>query len=304
VVKCNSKEIISPGQLKKMENVCVLICSPRPEVINAVKEQVHEMELECYLLDEVILKQHAEQILECYDLLEDEKSRTVYANIILSHIKGTYPGAEFRCKRTYFAVDKFMTGTINEVFVDCGAYVGDSVERYIWERYGAVGKIIAFEPDTKSYKALKKRIERLKDEWNLKDEQFCVYPYGIGDKEYMGTFNNYGDDNGLGSKFTEDKENKEKPEEENLCRVVSLDEILKEKYHFLKADIESYEYKMLLGAKEGIRKWKPLIAVCIYHNAVDLYSIPLLIRKLEKEYKMAVRHHTASLADTVLYCWI
>ena len=299
--KCNGKEIISPSQLKNMENICVLICSPRPEVISAVKEQVTGMKLECYLLDEVILKQHAERLLECYDLLEDEESRNVYANIILSHIQGTCPAPEFRCGNPYFAIDKFMTGTPDEVFVDCGAYVGDSIERYIWERYGVVGKIIAFEPDSGSSKALKKRIDRLKDEWNLKDEQFCAYSYGIGDKENMGIFSNYDNNNGLGSKFSESGEN---PEEGTLCRIVSLDQMLGERYTFLKADIESYEYKMLLGAKEGIRKWKPLLAICIYHNAVDLYSIPLLIKKLEANYKMAVRHHSASLADTVLYCWI
>lgn len=86
-------------------------------------------------------------------------------------------------------------------------------------------------------------------------------------------------------------------------RLVSLDEYLTEPYTFLKADIESYEYKMLLGAGQGIKKWKPLIAVCIYHNAVDLYSIPLFIKSMAKEYKMAVRHHSGTLADTVLYCW-
>lgn len=94
------------------------------------------------------------------------------------------------------------------------------------------------------------------------------------------------------------------PSGEGVCQAVALDSFLTEPYSFLKADIESYEYRMLLGAKNGIRKWKPKIAACIYHNAVDLYEIPLLIHEIEKNYQFAVRHHSRTLAETVLYCWI
>jgi len=48
---------------------------------------------------------------------------------------------------------------------------------------------------------------------------------------------------------------------------------------FTKADIESYEYQMLLGAAEAISARKPKLAICIYHNAVDFVQIPLLIKK-------------------------
>lgn len=73
---------------------------------------------------------------------------------------------------------------------------------------------------------------------------------------------------------------------------------------FLKADIESYEYQMLLGAEKGIKKFRPLLAVCIYHNAVDFYSVILLIKKMVPEYHFAVRHHSENLDETVLYAWI
>jgi len=299
--KCNNKEIISPVKLKELENVCVLICSPRPEVISAVKEQTSEMNIESYLLDEVILKQHADKLLAVYDALEDEESKNVYAEVICSRISGIYPPKDIFCGNQYFAVDKFRAGTENEVFVDCGAYVGDSIEKYIWERSGVVGKIIAFEPDTSNYKALEKRTRRLREEWNLKEEQLVIHSCGIGDQEILGVFDNYQNNNGFGSKFIKSDG---KSEEGLMCKVSTLDRMIDEKYTFLKADIESYEYRMLLGAKEGIRKWKPLLAVCIYHNAVDLYSIPLLIKELDNGYKMAVRHHSDKLSETVLYCWI
>lgn len=85
---------------------------------------------------------------------------------------------------------------------------------------------------------------------------------------------------------------------------VKLDEFLTEPYSFLKADIESYEYQMLLGAEKSIRKFKPLLAVCIYHNAVDFYSIPILVKQILPEYRLAIRHHKDTLGETVLYAWV
>ena len=83
-----------------------------------------------------------------------------------------------------------------------------------------------------------------------------------------------------------------------------MDEFLKEPYSFLKADIESYEYRMLLGAEEGIKKYRPMLAICIYHNCVDFYSIPLLIKSFVPEYQLMIRHHGVNNDETVAYAWI
>ena len=86
--------------------------------------------------------------------------------------------------------------------------------------------------------------------------------------------------------------------------MICLDEYIKEPYTFLKADIESFEYRMLCGAKRGIRTYQPRMSICIYHSAIDLYSIPLLIKEILPEYHFAVRHHADDLTGTVLYTWI
>ena len=109
-------------------------------------------------------------------------------------------------------------------------------------------------------------------------------------------FSRYENNNGEGSKIT-DYEN------EGNCKVVCLDEYLKEPYTFLKADIESFEYRMLQGARRGIIEYKPKLAICIYHSSIDLYSIPMLIKELVPDYKLAIRHHANDLTGTVLYAW-
>lgn len=303
----DDKEIISPEELERRESVCVLICSPQERVVKAVGSQLDHSGIDWYHIDEVIFKTHKEDILTCYDLLEDLESRKTYKEVIKCRMAGRYPDMEYVNDRQYFAVPSHMGKNPKEVFVDCGAFVGDSIEKYIWERDGGFQKIIAFEPDPGNFTAMEYRVDRLKKEWNIKDGAIELYPYGAGEKSVVGKLERNVQNNGLGSKLTEgtwDEKTAADSENKDYCRVVALDEFIEEPVTFLKADIESYEYKMLLGAQGIIKKYRPLVAVCIYHNGVDMYSVPLLLKSLVPEYKMAVRHHSVEMDDTVLYAWI
>lgn len=295
----NGKPVISSEELKKIENVCVLLCSIRSEVLEEVGAQCDELQLEWYLLDEVILKFHCEDVMKCYDMLYDEQSKDIYADLILWRIRGKKTDVMVERGNTYFALDPFTQSRANEVFVDCGAWSGDVEEQYIEKKHGVFKKIIAFEPDPINYNELVQTIKKLQKEWKLSESAFELCPCGVGEKSGVAYFERYETNNGQGSKFY--MINSENVEQNN---IVSLDEFLKEDYSFLKADIESFEYQMLMGAEKGIKRNKPLLTICIYHNAVDLYSIPLLVKTMVPEYKIAVRHHLDTLAETVLYAWI
>lgn len=60
---------------------------------------------------------------------------------------------------------------------------------------------------------------------------------------------------------------------------------------------------MLQGARRHIKENKPMLAICVYHSAIDLYSVPLLVKEIVPDYKLAVRHHADDLSGTVLYAW-
>ncbi len=291
--------VLSPQELTKHTDMCALICTPQPQVISAVRQQLKELQVEGYHIDEVILKLHKEKVLECFDLLDDTESRETYAHIIMCRMNGEYPQERYVSSEQYFLLKKFRQRNPREVFVDCGAFVGDSVERYIWKKDGVFNKIIAFEPDSKNYRALQKRMNRLKEEWNFAPEQIEIYPYGISDHSSYSKVEQDSSNNGLSSKISENAST-----EGEECRIVSIDEFIKEPFTYLKADIESYEYKMLAGAQHSIAKYHPLLAVCIYHNAADLYDIPLFIKSIVSEYKLQIRHHSDFLDETVLYAWI
>jgi hypothetical protein len=58
------------------------------------------------------------------------------------------------------------------------------------------------------------------------------------------------------------------------------------KVDFIKADIEGMERDLLLGAKQTIARFKPKLAICIYHLADDPEILPKIIKDICPEYKI------------------
>ena len=293
------KSVCKPGEIVAKENVCVLICSPQPSVYSEVGRQLTELGIEWHHIDAAIWGMNKEKVVAAYESFDDEDSRELYFKLLKCRISCELPSADMITRPQYFCLPQFMMRDAGEVFIDCGAFVGDSVERYIWEHDGIFKKIIAFEPDTINFKAMQKRVERLNEEWNLKKKQVDIYPFAVGAEDTISYVNRLENNNGLGSSVS-DKE----ADGADKVETISLDSFFNEQYTFLKADIESYEYKLLLGAKKSIKKWQPKIAICIYHNAIDFYSIPLLLKEINPNYKFKLYHHAPAHDDTVLYAYI
>lgn len=70
---------------------------------------------------------------------------------------------------------------------------------------------------------------------------------------------------------------------------------------FIKMDIEGAEKESLFGAKKIIQKYKPKLAICVYHKWEDIYEIPQIIKNFVPEYKIYLRHHSYGLTETVCY---
>ncbi|MDE6685984.1 MAG: FkbM family methyltransferase, partial [Lachnospiraceae bacterium] len=195
----------------------------------------------------------------------------------------------------YFFKKEFKFRNAREIFVDCGAYVGDTVEQYLGIKEGVFNEIYAFEPDPGNVIALSKRIERLRNEWNIADSRIHIIEGAVGKENSTCFINN--DIGGLGAKITDTATG-------NKTKIYGLDTFLEDvPVGFLKADIEGYELDMLLGTAEIIRKHRPLLAVCVYHQSADLYKIPLLLKKLNCDYRLDIAHHYYNYTETVLYAY-
>ena len=293
--KFHNVNIIAPNDV--VNSGIILISSAVPQRNQEIIDHIKSIDksLEYHTIDEVIFGRHSEEILKTYDLLANESSKKTYFEIITARIKGTvFPNIEVS-NDTYFHYPQFKMRNSNEVFVDCGAFVGDTVEQYLFCREGTFKRIVAVEPDKRNIELLHRRVERLRGEWCTGDKSIEVVYGAIGEHDGEVCINDSIES--LGTKVSEN-------DSENKVKLYSIDTLLKNSnVGFIKADIEGYEMKMLKGAKECITKNHPLLAICVYHKTSDLYEIPLFICKMNDKYKIDIAHHYYTYTDTVLYAY-
>ena len=70
---------------------------------------------------------------------------------------------------------------------------------------------------------------------------------------------------------------------------------------FIKMDIEGAEVNAIKGAKNTLMKYKPKLAISIYHKWSHRWEIPLMLKEIVPDYKFYLKksHPTA---ETVLFC--
>lgn len=294
----NQKPVIAPDEIKNIKDICVLICTIRLETIQEISFILNRLQVEWYLLDDVILKQHKKEVLKCYDAICDDVGKELYANLVMWRLTAIKPEIKVESNQ-YFCLSNFTEKNNDEVFIDCGAYIGDTIQSYLEKKGSNFKKIISLEPDKDNFLLLEGIVKQKQEEFLLSEDAIEIYPYGVGEKNIKAMVERYESNSGFGSKILESS-----IESEGNCMLISLDKFLTIPYGFLKADIESYEYQMLLGAEQGIKTYRPLLAISIYHNVVDFYTIPLLIKQMVSEYKITIRHHAEDLSETILYAWI
>lgn len=73
---------------------------------------------------------------------------------------------------------------------------------------------------------------------------------------------------------------------------------------FIKMDIEGSELGALKGAEGAIRRWKPRLAISLYHRWDDLFSIPLWVAGLDLGYRFFLDHYSIHHEETVLYATV
>lgn len=70
---------------------------------------------------------------------------------------------------------------------------------------------------------------------------------------------------------------------------------------FLKMDIEGAEMAALKGAESALRRFKPKLAITVYHSLADFWLVPQYLESLGLNYRFYLRHFTIHSEETVLF---
>lgn len=184
----------------------------------------------------------------------------------------------------YFNPD-FMRYEDEEVFVDVGCfdlYTSIRLKKYC----KSVKKVYAFEPDAQNYQRCLERKRK------TGFQEVELLPYGAWNERTTLYFHT----NALSASSVSESG-------ESSISVIPIDEAIAEgdRVTFIKMDVEGSELESLKGAKRIIQRDKPKLAICIYHKLEDMTEIPLYIKGLVPEYRLFIRHHSNTQAETVLY---
>lgn len=229
-----------------------------------------------------VLKQHSYDFMWLYRRFSDYLSKLTLTAILLNwltmdmnllHIvKSIFPD--------YYEPDIFPNNK-DDIFVDIGAYTGDSILNYV-RNYGTnYKKIYAYEITESSCEIMRSTLKELHD--------VEIRRKGAGEKAGE-MFLNPSDDpsaNQISSRSSKDR-----------VEIVTLDDDLPDGFTFLKMDIEGAEYNALRGSEQTIRRCRPKLAVCVYHGYDDIWRIPALIDSIDPNYQFYLRHNGGSLIPT------
>ena len=257
-----------------------------------------------------VLVENQDEIKKVTELLYDDKSKMIYNEIIKRRM--LYGECDFS--------DLIVRGDVeycvplihgkarpkDEVIIDCGAYKGDTLKKFV-ETYGPqLKRVYSFECVEESAKELSLAMRY------IRNKKYCpemiLMPYALSDHEGKLKLA-IANDLPAASFVIENREFAKNHFYQSDCvevDVTTLDKVISEdeKVTLIKMDIEGSEYSALHGAEGIIKRCKPKLAISIYHCGEDYYRIPLYLKSIVPEYKFAVRHHKKNHVDTDLYCWI
>ncbi|GIP35608.1 FkbM family methyltransferase [Paenibacillus sp. J2TS4] len=234
-----------------------------------------------------VVNNHLAKFSEVYNLLADEYSRKVFYDRINYCITADNQYLiPLQSHSPQYFDPEILTLTENEIFIDGGAYTGDTVIEFLKVTNGNFAKIYSFEPE-------KTKHQQFMDKFS-QDSNIKLLPYGLWRKHGVLRFQS----TNSGTSQISNEGNIQIP-------VTSIDEILNgDPVTFIKMDIEGAELEALKGAQDSIRKYRPKLAICVYHNPLDIVEIPIFLNNLVPEYKFYLRHYNNSSSETVCYATI
>lgn len=300
--------IYFPHEIRKLGSIVVFIATWNTEYITEILYTIEALKLENV---SVISRGHAIRAKE-YDIasmnkliedsfdiidfvrnmLDDERSKKTYDSLLeykktnnRNYLKDAFEDSH----KQYFPDETIFIRSKKEIFVDAGGYDGKTtIDFFDWAQEAYEASYI-LEAEEVLFNVCKEMVE-LRHIPNVE-----VHNKAVSSKSGILLF----DDNNFDTGSAMEKDTG-KP-----VPAISIDEMLNgREASFIKMDIEGGEMDALLGCKKTIARYKPKLAISIYHWDDDLWNIPYYLMKEYPFYKYYIRHYTRTSTETVLYASI
>ena len=170
---------------------------------------------------------------------------------------------------------------------DIGAWKGDTAY-FFSKKCSNKARIYAFEPDDYAFQIL----EKIKEKYKLNNVITKNILLSNAEKEID---------------FISMIENTPTIKKNAITIDKFVEENNIEKIDYIKMDVEGAEKNILEGSIKTIKKFKPSLAIAIYHGGKlfmeDFYNIPIFIKNIiNEDYEYYIRtFHPAGL-ETILFC--
>ncbi len=278
---------------KSFGKMIVLVCfgSGLLEVISNIRRISEQQELYApdvpvygdTLFTKDFAVENRERLERIYNLLADESSKKVFENTVMYKLTGKIQYL-FDCETPINEVySSFLHFCDDETYLDLGAYRGDTVFEFL-NHTKKYNKIIAVEPDIKTYKKLCLATEGVE---RIENINACVCDI-VGSRAFS---MNGSRGSAMGG--------------ETQIKSVTVDSILNgDAATYIKMDIEGEETAAIKGAKKTIIKYKPKMQIAAYHRSEDMFAVPEEVLKLRKDYKIYLRHYPCLPAWDMSYFFI
>lgn len=289
-------EILPPARLEEVYwayNVLVLVpyeheIIPQLRSLPVPPQEIFRLDFYYEEPDTVSYFQSVQRDMEkMYGLLGDQLSKDTFEAVIHYRINrdpDILKNVEISRERQYFPECLGGKAVLrqDEVFVDAGAYTGDTVQEFLTAVNGQYSVIHAFEPNARNFEKLSVFAADI--------PRMSCYHTGIGDKKSTLCFSSTG------------KSSHADESGETVVPVDTLDALLDgAAVTYLKMDIEGMECAGLRGAKKLIQTHRPNLAICTYHRNADMVEVPRLIKEIDPNYTLYFRHYSHALPETICY---
>jgi len=232
--------------------------------------------------------EQSRDVLEAATIWSDDWSKEEYLRQVAWRARGAWTFRRPECTDSYFLPDVFSS-IPEEVFIDCGAFDGDTLRAYLAYCGQRFRRYVAIEPDAISFRRLEAFAAGL--DASVQGRLKLLHS-AVGAERATISFNDGG---GLDSRAA--------AEGSSLVPSIPISDLAESSMPitFIKMDIEGAELDALRGARPVIEHHRPILAVCVYHSQHDLWQLPLLMKEMLPAYLMFLRCHEGDGWQTVAY---